>query len=367
LSDANPSGSIGQNLIRPNWHYYCGIDLVTKRAVLKNRYEHKLLILGLILSTLGIFFLAGKAHTSPRERELIIAAPKTLSMGLIALAESDKLFAKHGQTVKVRWTITGADANQLLFEGKADLAAAYDSVIINNHLKKRPQRIYSKLHSAKRSTVLAVGVDRGIKGVKDLKGKKIGVTRRTNAHYFIKSLLENHILGLKEVHLVFGDPYELTELYRKKGIDGVVTWEPYLSELLATRQSTLLYSDFYVENSLLIGKKSDSEDKKAEVANVLGALFDASRLIRQDNTGSKRKILAAINAQESPSINRSWKLQWLDLGVTNLLVGQLNFQRDWILTEMRYPKDPDRRITDEFYMAPLKKLSPYLATIVGGD
>lgn len=71
--------------------------------------------------------------------------------------------------------------------------------------------------------------DSPIKGVADLKGKKVAYNKGSNVHYFLVKLLEKHGLKYEDVQSVFLPPADARAAFERGAVDAWVIWDPFLA------------------------------------------------------------------------------------------------------------------------------------------
>ncbi|MFW7378489.1 MAG: ABC transporter substrate-binding protein [Oligoflexus sp.] len=291
-----------------------------------------------------------------------IALPKALSMGLIILAYEHGYFTEQGLDVHLDWYPSGRDASDALFQGKADLAASYDTVVIINNLQGRKQKIYSKLHSAKFSTAVLARKDHGIERPDQILGKTVGVPFRTNAQYFLESWLENELIRSSLVNIRNTDPEDLQRLLLSGEIDALAVWEPYLSEIKAELgdNGIIFELEDYMENSFLIG--DSKKEKPIPIEKVLHALYKAQQLLNQDDQAFDT-VFRALDFANKETMQGIWDKMFLDLGVNHILLTQLLFQKYFLIESQQF-MDLGPRLSSDFDTKPLASVQPFLVTLV---
>jgi ABC-type nitrate/sulfonate/bicarbonate transport system substrate-binding protein len=85
---------------------------------------------------------------------------------------------------------------------------------------------YNKLQA------LVVPKDSPIKTVKDLQGKKIAAVQGSDAHYGLWKLLQNNGMAKDAAQLVGMTPTQQVASFNAGSVDGVYTWEPFVTPLL---------------------------------------------------------------------------------------------------------------------------------------
>jgi NitT/TauT family transport system substrate-binding protein len=117
-----------------------------------------------------------------------------------------------------------------MLKGEADMAGPTEFVIVGNVLKK--QRISVLGSIEKGLTMSLIGLKtRGISGVADLAGKRIGLARRTISEFYLGRFLDLHGMKVKDVVLVDLPPSKWLGAVSSGDVDAIVGWSPYSTQL----------------------------------------------------------------------------------------------------------------------------------------
>jgi NitT/TauT family transport system substrate-binding protein len=76
--------------------------------------------------------------------------------------------------------------------------------------------------------------DKGIESVEDLRGKQIGVTRKSAGEFFLGSFLIFNGLSLEDIKIVDLNPGEIVQAVLAGEIDAALTWEPNIYAISQT-------------------------------------------------------------------------------------------------------------------------------------
>lgn len=104
----------------------------------------------------------------------------------------------------------------------------------------------------------------GIANVSDLKGKTIGVSINQTSHYLLMQALESVGLTDEEVNLVNMTSSDAGVAFMSGRLDAAVTWEPYLTNAVATGAGNVLFSSSDAPGSIMDTLVVNSEDVNAE-------------------------------------------------------------------------------------------------------
>jgi len=168
-------------------------------------------------------------YTGPVER--ITLAAYAGSYGFIPFVAQDKGFYKeNGLEVTLIEYDFGLKAADALIESKADIATAADFVLVSYGFDHTDLRTIGSIARSLTDEIVARR-DRGIDRPLDLKGKRIGVSPKTKAEYFLARFLMFNGIDYKDINAVHLPPSRIVEAISKGEIDAVSVWEPFAGEI----------------------------------------------------------------------------------------------------------------------------------------
>ena len=150
------------------------------------------------------------------------------SVTLFWVAEEQHFFSQNGLNLTSRRYDTGAGALDGVVRGEADIVVGTTEFPFTARLLNQAR--ISTIGSISKSefTYLVGRSDRGINEVSDLKGKTVGTTFGTIAHFYLGRFLELNGLNIQDVTLVdLKAPSEWVDAVVNGSIDAVATAQPY--------------------------------------------------------------------------------------------------------------------------------------------
>lgn len=143
------------------------------------------------------------------------------------IADEKGYFAEEGLDAVLTEYDSGATSIAALYAGKEDVIVAADFVGVFNIFSHPETRIIT---SASRQTAfeLVARKDHGISAPSDIKGKTIGVTRKTHGEFFLGTFLNFNNLRLTDVKIVDLPPASIVAELTAGRIDAAVTFGPYV-------------------------------------------------------------------------------------------------------------------------------------------
>lgn len=150
-----------------------------------------------------------------------------------AVSYIKEIAPKCGLKVEERVFSKGLDAMQAVIAGELDVGAVSSEAAISGRASGTP--IYVVAGFAKGGARLVARADLGVKTVKDLKGKKVGVTRGGIQDILLAAELSQNGLTYsdqpgKDVQIIYLGFPDLNQALLGKNIDAMMQSEPYSSQ-----------------------------------------------------------------------------------------------------------------------------------------
>jgi len=175
--------------------------------------------------------VAGQAH----------AADDVIRLGNLKLAHFaavsyiKEIAPKCGIKVEESTFAKGLDVMQAIIAGELDVGATASEAAISGRAKGVP--IYIVAGFATGGARLVARTDLGIKSIKDLKGKKVGVTRGSIQEVLLAAeLAQNGLTAAdsagKDVHIIYLSYPDLNQALMGKNVDAIMQTEPQASQAL---------------------------------------------------------------------------------------------------------------------------------------
>lgn len=190
------------------------------------------LVLGILI--LG-FFLFIKAGTPFKKNTNSIYNLRVGNIGEFSIfdlvAKEKGYFKQNGLNVQIVNFESGPAAVKDLLDGKVDIAVAADFVGVSNIFTNNNLRIISQ--ASRHKVWQIVGrKDKGIQKISDLKGKRIGVTRKGAGEFYLSQFLNFNNLNVKDITLIDLSPTEMINQLKSGQIDAAVIFDPHAYNLV---------------------------------------------------------------------------------------------------------------------------------------
>lgn len=183
-------------------------------------------ILAVVLGSM--FYLNPRQGYTGKVESITIGYSPFEQNALLWIAEDQHFFEASGLNVTLRKYDTGVGSLDGMLNGEADITVGVTEFpTIGRAFKKERIRIIGTI--AKIEQIYLVGrKDRGIENILDLKGKRVGTTLRTIAHFYLGRFLELHSMNMQDITLVeVKTPAEWVNAVANGDIDAIATAQPY--------------------------------------------------------------------------------------------------------------------------------------------
>jgi ABC-type nitrate/sulfonate/bicarbonate transport system substrate-binding protein len=341
---------------------------VTLNSCLKLLCSGAMLFFMLVTAQLGLFGCKDSTSQNtlpPTWKPIRIAAYTSEMAALVWIAEQKGFFKNQGLDVQITGFDSGIAAVNAIFEGTHDIATAADFVFARTVLENRTIKVMASIARSD-SIEMLTHKGKGISTPIQLKGKKIGLTRKTPSEFFLNLHLLYNQIDPKSVTIVDLPPQQLVESFIKGDIDATITWEPNLwkikQKLAGKVNSWSVQSDqqFYF---LLIGNSTFIEKQPEATQKLLQALAQAEILVKKD-PALAQKLLVQKLALEEPYMTSVWPKHVIGLSLDQPLLVILEDQARWIRSSGIIPPGKPLNFLEYIHRDALKAVSAKALTIV---
>ncbi|MGO4712694.1 ABC transporter substrate-binding protein [Bradyrhizobium sp. 2TAF24] len=284
------------------------------------------------------------AATPSRAQDITIGEGIALGWAQFFVADHDKTWQKQGLTPKATTFASGRLVLDALVGGGVVIGTAAETPVVFAALNGLPVRIIGTLNRHEPFDLVAINA---IKTAKDIKGRRIGYSQGTNAHYYLLKLLASEGLTLSDITPVSLNPGDFVSSLSGGAIDAFIWTEPHLSQALAQgpdRFHIIRSPGLYSTYSSIITLQSTIDSKPDLLVKALKALIEADDIIRRDPDAAA--ALTAERIKLDPAVARAfWPRANFRLALDKPeLVAELKRQAAWAV-ENKLVR-PDAKVPD---------------------
>jgi len=326
------------------------------------------IIIGFVTVFLGTtsWCILGCNSGSTRHKEsLVIAEASQPVFALLYIAEANGYLEEAGLEITYKSFTSGKDALNSAINGESDIATVFLTPVVIKSYEGEKLGVISTLHSSTKNTALIVRNTEESHAQTDFVDKRIGVTKNTNAEFFLHLYLANHGIDVSDVTLVDFKPEELVEALQNKTVDAIATWNPHLSnavKALKNNQVSVFYSDIYTGMSVLAGRREVIIQKKEAMKRLLSALIKAEQFKDSNGERSKAIVIERLSDKAEESIHSVWGAFSARIMLNNVLLEQFAQEAEWFRDVGKYKTLPPN-FEEIIYPDLLDELMPESVTI----
>jgi NitT/TauT family transport system substrate-binding protein len=263
---------------------------------------------------------------------------------LVYIAEGQGFFEKNGLEVTIKDYQSGKAAADALIADEADISTSADFVFVSNSFDYTDLRVLGTV-ATKQIKELVARKDKGISTINDLRGKKIGVKKKSGAEFQLGVFLVFNGLSQKDVDAVFvWDPY-LYNIKEKLGED-VVTWHGG--------------EDFYY---VLLTKEDWIENNPAAAERFMKSVLEAEDYIK-DNPEDAKEFIKDRFDYDSAYIDYSWPNQEFAVTLEQAMLILFEDQARWAIKNNLTDATEVPNYLDYIYTDALEKVKPEAVGII---
>jgi taurine transport system substrate-binding protein len=260
------------------------------------------------------FAIAALASASAFAQKTVTFAHQDMIVPLRTVMESGELEKATGYKINWRMFGGGGDVIKAMASGDVHIGEAGSSPITAAASQGQDIQLFWILDDIAAAEALIVRKDRGIKSVKDLKGKKVGVPFVSTAHYQLLAYLKHNGVDAKDVNVLNLRPPEIAAAWERGDLDAAFIWDPVLTKIKgngvvladSTAIGKLGYPTF---DGIIVNKKWAAENQAFMVA-LVKALAKADA----DYRGNKAKW--GVDSPQAKAIAKWTKAEVKDVPAT---------------------------------------------------
>lgn len=311
----------------------------------------------------ALIMMACLAPTAaPAADRPVLAATKTALLVWLA----DELGLLSGLPIDLEMHQSGTIATSEVLSGRAILATSSEFSFVSHALEEHHLKIVASI-SASRTARLLARADRVGPSIRDLEGRRIGVTTKGIGEYFLWQLLYLEGLSFADVEIVDLPPKMIADSLVDGSIDAGLTWEPYVFETLGrlggNAREFKEESDHYF-NFLLIGDTQWVAANQDVVAGLLRALVTAEHFADREPLAAKRMIARRFGI-DGQFLDHLWPRHSLHVGLNQDLIRQMEIEAQWRIEEGRTTVKSLPNFLSYLDTSALHRVAPRSINVVG--
>ncbi len=328
----------------------------------------KRILIGIIVVAViigGYFWLSQEKpekYTGPVEK-LTVAAAEYLAGTLVYVAEDQGYFEKNGLEVTIKGYRSGKAAGDALKAGEADISTSADNVFVSNSFEHADLRVLGTVATAQVKELVA-RKDKGISKIRDIKGKKLGVTRKSGAEFQLGVFLSFNYLSYQDIEIVDLRPPEIVKAIVNGDIDVAFTWDPYAYDIKKELGENVISwfggEDFYF---VLLTKEDWIKSNPAAAERFIKSVLAAEDYIK-DNPEEAKEFIKDRFDYESDYMDYSWPKQEFAVVLQQAMLVTFEDQARWRIKQGLTDATEVPNYLNFIYLDALEEVKPDSVNII---
>jgi ABC-type nitrate/sulfonate/bicarbonate transport system substrate-binding protein len=335
----------------------------------------RLSLILLLLATLacaGYFYHARQTpqygrYQGPLEKITIGTTLAGSYSTLLWVADKKGYFHANGLEVNFVLYPAGVKALEDLLAGKVDLATCADFAFVSKIFAGGEDlRGLGSIAAFMGHEVMALK-EKSIGKPEDLKGKRIGLTPKTSAEFFLGTFLTFNGLSSKDVEIIPLESPDLKDALLEGRVDAVVTWQPYSFDIKNQGGNGIIVWPGQTAQEgywLLVTTRKVIQAKSASLERLMRALAQAEEFVAHNE--AEAKALAAARYELPPDyFNQVWLESRYVLSLHQALLLALEDEARWSIKQQLTDQKAVPNYLTYLYLEPLAKAKPNSVRLLG--
>jgi NitT/TauT family transport system substrate-binding protein len=326
-----------------------------------------------IVLVLILFFAAAPAtgSCSPRPdtgslESLTLALVPTEINALLYIAKDQEYFAANGLQVTLKEDYeSGAAAAIAMLNGEAQIAVAAEFPIVRQVFNGKDISSFGTI-ARYENTFIIWRTDSGIRTVKDLPGKKIGVTLQTISEFYLGRTLELNGIHIQEVTLVDVKAAEAGKALADGQVEAVVTWEPWayqVNQNMQTEVTTRAVQSSQYAYWNLVSTRAWTNQHPDTIERLIRALIQAEDFVTS-YPDKARDIVGKWMKFDDAYLQVLWPRYQLSLSLDQSLLLAMEDEARWLIKNDLTTETTMPHFLDYLYLDGLEAVRPEAVNII---
>ena len=329
-----------------------------------------LLILGVVIVLLGAILVLRprppKSFPSKVESITIAYAPFE-TLALLWTADERGFFSRNGLSITSRKYDTGVGSLDGVLKGEADIAVGTaEFPLVGSAFRKERIRIIGSID--KIEFIHIVGrKDRGIEKVSDLRGKRVGTTLRTVAHFYLGRFLTFNGMTMRDITPVdVRTPDEWVNAIVKGDIDAIATTQPSVNKIIDRLGANAVvwpaqsYQPMY---ALLISTDKWMKQHPERITRFLQSIAQAEEYVIRNPAEAKEIVRKRMNLDAAYMVT-VWAQNRFSLSLDQALITIMEDQARWMISNKFTTEKTVPNFLNYIHLDGLKTVKPEAVNII---
>jgi NitT/TauT family transport system substrate-binding protein len=327
-------------------------------------------ILAVVVAVLGmvLFLWLRPPKDAPAKMESVtIGYAPFETLALLWTAEDRHVFARNGLRITSRKYDTGVGALDGVVRGETDIAVGTaEFPLVGSAFRKERIRTFGSID--KIEFIHLVGrKDRGIEKVSDLKGKKVGTTVRTVAHFYLGRFLTLNGMTMKDITLVdLKTPAKWVDAIVTGEIDAIATTQPSVNNIIDRLGANAVvwpaqsYQPMY---ALIISTDKWIMQHPELSSRFLSSLAQAEEYVNRHRTEAQDIVRKRLNL-DPEYMKTVWSQNQYSLSLDQALITIMEDEARWMISNNLTTEKTVPNFLNHIHLDGLKTVKPEAVNII---
>ena len=320
-----------------------------------------LVVLVFVFAIAGYYWFGQKhpsqKYTGPVEK-VSIGVVKQFSP-LILLAEKQGYFKEGGLDVAIKGYETGPAIVKDILENRLDFGVVGEFVLVGNSFNEQDIKILCSV--SKSDSIKVFGrTDHGINHPSDLRGKKIGVTKKASTDFFLNNFLILNEIPLAEITIIDLPPAKLTEALLAGSIDAAIPFSNdnfKIENTLNERVTSWSAQNDRGTYTLLLANGTFVRNHKDAAERLVRALTQSEEYFKTHTKDALVHLAQTLNLNNE-DVSMLYSQFRIEIALEQSLLLILEDEARWIIENKLTDKTEVPNYLDFIYFDALQKVKP---------
>jgi NitT/TauT family transport system substrate-binding protein len=312
-----------------------------------------------------VLLVIGSWSCSRKMESITIGMDPSAVNSLIYIAEDQNYFTSNGFKIIIKNYTSGLAAVNGMLKEEVEIATAAEFVVVGQALQKESIRTMTSID--KFLHIYLVGRrDQGIGSIQDLKGKRIGVTLKTAAEFYLGRFLDLHGMNIRQVILVNVTPPQSVDALVKRDVDAVIAWQPNVKTIEDRLGSGIVKwsaQEGQAAYCMAIGRGEWVVKHPELIKRFLNSLAKAEKYFIHNPAEAKAIIQKRLNYDDA-YIAAIWPEHQFALSLDQTLIVAMEDEARWMITNKLTSEKQVPDFGNYIYIDGLKTVKPEVVNII---
>lgn len=335
--------------------------------------KHTIWLLGgllglMIVATISFFYIHSRSplpQSYQGDLQKIRVAKIGVNPLLQTIAQNKGYFAQNGLEPVVTNYATGPQTLDNLIQDQLDIGLAADFAGVS-YIFEHPELRIITSESQQDTFNLIVRTDKGITAPADLKGKKIGVTRKGAGEFFLARFLTLNNLSTQDIEILDRLPTDMSIQLADGTLDAVVLFEPSafnLKKELGDKAQVWPIQGAEKVSAILFSTKDFIAARPDLIERYVRSLTQAQDFIMTDPQEAKT-IMATAGNFSAEYVDYVWQKTTYNVSLQQSLLLTMEEQARFLISTQSTAQTTIPNYLDYMYFDALEKVKPNAISII---